>query len=181
MGVVASGTRYLMGTLRRWERKVERWERALLSKVFPDEPVELLDALRRECDDHAVVCSHSRVVVPNAYEVELSGDVYEELARHGERVGQELTDSLARHGEDKGYEWAGPLAVRVTPSDDVPNGRYRVTSAPTPQVRADAFAATEETATEETGAGEAGAEETRAEETGEAEGADGEATSVPRR
>ncbi|GAA2431376.1 DUF3662 domain-containing protein [Streptomyces macrosporus] len=142
-----------MGALNRWERKVERWEQALLSKVFGDEPVELLDALRHECDSHAVVCSHSRVVVPNAYEVELPGEVYEELERRGGRIGQELTDSLARHGESKGYEWAGPLAVRVTASDHVPNGRYRVTSSPAPQVRVDAFAApegeTEERTTEE--------------------------------
>ncbi|MDG9703530.1 DUF3662 domain-containing protein [Streptomyces sp. DH37] len=129
-----------MGTLNRWERKVERWERSLLARVFRKEPVELLDALRRECDDHAVVCSHSRVVVPNAYEVELPGAVHGKLTRRCGQIGQVLADSLARHGENEGYEWAGPLTVRVTVSDDVPNGRYRVTSSPTPNVRADAFA-----------------------------------------
>ncbi|MEV6653633.1 DUF3662 domain-containing protein [Streptomyces sp. NPDC051219] len=129
-----------MGTLSRWEQAVERWENALLAKVFRSDPVELLDALRRECDGHAVVCSKSRVVVPNAYNVELADGVYEELARRGSQVGQALTDSLARHAERSGYEWAGPLTVHVAKSSHVPNGRYRISSNATPNIRADGFA-----------------------------------------
>lgn len=128
-----------MGTLIRWEKALERWQDALLAKVFRSEPVELLDALRRECDEHAVVCSQTRVVVPNAYEVELEADVYEEVTRRGSRVGQALTDTLARHGEESGYEWAGPLTVHVTSSADLPNGRYNVSSSVMPNVRADTF------------------------------------------
>ncbi|MGW7210621.1 FhaA domain-containing protein, partial [Streptomyces sp. NPDC054837] len=56
-----------MGTLTGWERTLERVEEALLAQIFPKEPVEVVDALRRECDSQAVVCSRSRVVVPNAY------------------------------------------------------------------------------------------------------------------
>ncbi|OKK03926.1 forkhead-associated protein [Streptomyces sp. CB03234] len=129
-----------MGALTRWERALERWQSALVSKARHHEPVELLDALRRECDDHAVVCSESRVVVPNAYEVELDTAVHEELLRHGAGdVGQELTDVLARHGEQRGYEWAGPLTVRITPATRPPDDPYRVSSSPMPHVRADAF------------------------------------------
>ncbi|WP_031079273.1 DUF3662 domain-containing protein [Streptomyces sp. NRRL S-118] len=126
-----------MGELKRWERAIEQFEQTLIAKVFGREPVEVLDALRRECDDHAVVCSHSRVVVPNVYVVELADDVHAEVDRNAESVGQELTDSLARHGERKGYEWAGPLTVHITGSAHVPNGRYRVTCAPMPRIRAD--------------------------------------------
>ncbi|ATW46972.1 DUF3662 domain-containing protein [Streptomyces xantholiticus] len=129
-----------MGTLIRWERALERWQDALLAKAFRSEQVELLDALRHECDSHAVVCSQSRVVVPNAYEVELDPDVYRELRRRGGRVGQALTDVLVRHGDANRYEWAGPLTVRVVPSAGLPNGRYRVTSSVMHHVRVDAFA-----------------------------------------
>ncbi|MFJ8667632.1 DUF3662 domain-containing protein [Streptomyces sp. NPDC093600] len=130
------------GRLTRWERSLERWQSALLSKARRREPVELLDALRRECDAHAVVCSESRVVVPNAYEVELDTKVHETLMRHGGAdVGQALTDDLARHGERKGYEWAGPLAVRVTPTRRPSGDPYRVSSGPMAHVRADAFPA----------------------------------------
>jgi hypothetical protein len=115
-----------------------RWE-ALWARVVDKEPVELVDALRRECDSNVVVCSESRVVVPNAYEVELADHVYDELTRHGSRVGQELTDSLLRHAEEKGYEWAGPLTVHLTRSSRVPNGRYRVTSAVMTHVSAQGF------------------------------------------
>ncbi|MFE7776292.1 DUF3662 domain-containing protein [Streptomyces sp. NPDC057445] len=129
-----------MGTLSRWERAIERFERSLFAKAQSSEPVELLDALRRECDDHAVVCSLNRVVVPNVYTVELARDVFEELTQHGESVGQELTDTLARHGESKGYEWAGPLTVRITGATEVPNGRYRLTSRPMSRIEAGALA-----------------------------------------
>ncbi|MFJ4847114.1 MULTISPECIES: DUF3662 domain-containing protein [unclassified Streptomyces] len=129
-----------MGMLRRWERAIERWEQALYAKVFDHEPVELLDALRRECDGHAVVCSASRVVVPNVYTVELAAPVHEELGSDRERVGEALTDALQRHAERRDYEWAGPLAVHITRAARLPNGRYRVVSSPMRQIRADVIA-----------------------------------------
>ncbi|MBT2441812.1 DUF3662 domain-containing protein [Streptomyces sp. ISL-36] len=130
------------GELTRWERVLERWESALVPGSHRREPVELLDALRHECDSQAVVCSESRVVVPNAYEVELDARVHEELVRQGGGdVGEALTDHLARHGERKGYEWAGPLAVRITPTARRSGSPYRVSSIPMPHVRADDFPA----------------------------------------
>ncbi|MFC7882745.1 DUF3662 domain-containing protein [Streptomyces sp. NPDC057376] len=112
---------------------------ALWARVFDKDPVELLDALRTECDSKAVVSPAGRVMVPNAYDVALAGAVHDELTRRGGRVGPVLTDSLARHAERRGYEWAGPLAVHVTRSDDVPGGRYRVASGVLPHVSADGF------------------------------------------
>lgn len=121
------------------ERAMERFGASLLAQFRHKEPVELLAALRRECDDHAVVCSESLVVVPNAYGVELPESVHQELERNGGRVDQLLTDSLLRHGESRGYAWAGPLAVHVTKAPSVPNGRYRVTSRVMRHVRAESF------------------------------------------
>ncbi|MEW9519862.1 DUF3662 domain-containing protein [Streptomyces tubercidicus] len=117
-----------MGILRRWERVVEDCESALVAKIFRTDPVQMLDALRRECDDHAIVCSQSRVLVPNDYTVELAEQVHDVLAARGGEVGRQLTDVLARHAADCGYEWAGPLTVHVTRAE-VPNGRYRISSA----------------------------------------------------
>ncbi|MGW0336209.1 DUF3662 domain-containing protein [Streptomyces sp. NPDC003011] len=128
-----------MSAISALERALEnRWE-ALWARVVDKEPVELLDALRRECDNNVVVCSETRVVVPNAYDVELADHVHDELTRRGSRVGQELTDSLLRHAEHKGYEWAGPLTVHITRSSDVPNGRYRVASSVMTHVSAQGF------------------------------------------
>jgi hypothetical protein len=121
------------------ERALERFGVTLLAHVRHKEPVELVEALHRECDEHVVVCSESRVVVPNAYDVELAEFAFEEMERNGDRIDQVLTESLLRHGERKGYEWAGPLAVHVTKSRHVPNGRYRVGSRVMHHVRADAF------------------------------------------
>ncbi|MET9458941.1 DUF3662 domain-containing protein [Streptomyces canus] len=128
-----------MGALSTLEQAMEHGWEALWARVLGREPVELLEALRRECDSHIVVCSESRVVVPNAYDVELADFAYDELVRRGSNVGQALTDSLARHGERQGYEWAGPLTVHISRSDHVPNGRYRVTSGAMPHVSAEGF------------------------------------------
>ncbi|MEV7083200.1 DUF3662 domain-containing protein [Streptomyces sp. NPDC093516] len=128
-----------MGALSALEQALEnRWE-ALWARVLDKEPVEVLDALRRECDANAVVCGEGRVMVPNAYDVELPDDVHEHLARSGTDVGEALTDSLSRHAERRGYEWAGPLAVHVARCPEVPNGRYRVASRVMPHVSADGF------------------------------------------
>jgi hypothetical protein len=123
-----------------WERALERFQNRLLGHLFPKDPVELLDALRRECDRHAVRCGRNRILAPNAYAVELDPEVHERLAGTGDRVGMLLTDRLARHGARNGYEWAGPLAVHITRAADVPNGRYRVAGRVMPHVRADGFA-----------------------------------------
>ncbi|MFF1451222.1 DUF3662 domain-containing protein [Streptomyces sp. NPDC058274] len=128
-----------MSALTGLERALERLGGTLLARVRHKEPVELVEALHRECDEHVVVCSESRVVVPNAYDVELAEFAFEEIERNGDRIDQVLTESLLRHGERKGYEWAGPLAVHVTKSRHVPNGRYRVGSRVMHHVRADAF------------------------------------------
>ncbi|WP_405530107.1 DUF3662 domain-containing protein [Streptomyces canus] len=128
-----------MGALSTLEQAMEHGWEALWARVLDREPVELLEALRRECDSHVVVCSESRVVVPNAYDVELADFAYDELVRRGSSVGQALTDSLAGHGERQGYEWAGPLTVHISRSGHVPNGRYRVTSGAMPHVSAEGF------------------------------------------
>ncbi|OEJ30297.1 DUF3662 domain-containing protein [Streptomyces subrutilus] len=121
-----------MGTLKGWERAIERAEQAVAEKLFGNDAVEaeVVEALLRTCDEQTVVCSSHRTVVPNVYTVELPPHVYAEIGPHLTVVGQELTDRLARHGERKDYEWAGPLAVRLAAAEDVPNGRYQVRCAP---------------------------------------------------
>lgn len=128
MSMASIGQATVMGMLRRLERAVEDCESALLAKIFRTDPVQLFDDLRQECDEHAVVCSRHRVLVPNDYTVELAPEVHDALAARGGEVGQQLTDVLARHAVERDYEWAGPLTVHVTAAE-VPNGRYRVSSA----------------------------------------------------
>ncbi|MGW6858370.1 DUF3662 domain-containing protein [Streptomyces xanthophaeus] len=121
-----------MGTLKGWERAIERAEQALVEKLFGSDAMEaeVVEALLRTCDEQAIVCSSQRTVVPNVYTVELPSPVYAEIGPHLTVVGQELTDRLERHGERASYEWAGPLTVRLAAAEHVPNGRYQVRCAP---------------------------------------------------
>ncbi|MER7828388.1 DUF3662 domain-containing protein [Streptomyces sp. NPDC096097] len=121
-----------MDTLKGWERAIEQAEQAWVEKLFgiEAEEAEVVRALLRTCDEHAVVCSSRRTVVPNVYTVELPPPVYAEMSPHLTVVGQELTDRLALHGERQGCEWAGPLTVRLDAAEQIPNGRYQVRCAP---------------------------------------------------
>ncbi|MFJ4776416.1 DUF3662 domain-containing protein [Streptomyces sp. NPDC088762] len=133
-----------MGTLKGWERAIERAEQALAEKLFgSDAEAEVVEALLRTCDEQAVVCSSRRTVAPNVYTVELPLPVYAEIGPHLTVVGQELTDRLARHGEREGYEWAGPLTVRLAVAEHVPNGRYQIRCAPMAHITAAPLSAPE--------------------------------------
>jgi hypothetical protein len=128
-----------MSALTALEQTLENRWGALWARLRDKEPVELVDALREECDSNVLVCGEGRKMAPNAYAVELDHSVHDELVRRGSRVGQALTDSLVRHGERRGYTWPGPLTVHVTRSAHLPNGRYRVTSTVMTHVSADGF------------------------------------------
>ncbi|MFD3547316.1 DUF3662 domain-containing protein [Streptomyces sp. NPDC058655] len=128
-----------MNALSRWEQAVERRQDALLARIRGHGPVELVEALQRECDEQIVVCSRSRVVAPNAYEIDLPPDIYRKIARHVRKIGLQLTDALVRHAEERDYEWAGPLAVRLRSADLEAGARYRISSAATPHISANAF------------------------------------------
>ncbi|MFH8749581.1 DUF3662 domain-containing protein [Streptomyces rimosus] len=142
-----------MGLLTRMEKTVEHWESALVDKVLGNDPVELCDDLRRECDGHAVVAAHDRVLVPNAYKVELAPAVHEQLGEREAQIGQELTDVLARHAAEHRYEWAGPLTVHVTRAEEPLDGRYRISSQAMPNIPADAFSGTPPAAPRTTASG----------------------------
>ncbi|HET9381363.1 MAG TPA: DUF3662 domain-containing protein [Streptomyces sp.] len=134
-----------MSALTAWEQALENRWAALWARFRDKEPVELVEALREECDSNVLVCGAGRTMAPNAYAVQLDPAVHDELARRGSRVGQALTDSLLRHGERRGYVWSGPLTVQVTRCAHVPNGRYRVTSTVMSHVSADGFPGADDT------------------------------------
>ncbi|MGW1893899.1 FhaA domain-containing protein [Streptomyces sp. NPDC002004] len=117
-----------MGFFKRCEDTLEGWETGLARWVRGRDPVELFDALRRHCDEHAVVCSPGRTLVPNAYRIELAAGVHARLGHVDQEVCLELTDVLAQHGARRGYEWAGPLTVCVTEAAGALVRRYRISS-----------------------------------------------------
>ncbi|MGZ6791984.1 MAG: DUF3662 domain-containing protein, partial [Mycobacteriales bacterium] len=62
-----------MGVLQRFERRLEGLVECAFSKAFGCcvEPVEVAAALTREAEDKKAIVAAGRVLVPNAYTVEL--------------------------------------------------------------------------------------------------------------
>ncbi|MGZ6792080.1 MAG: DUF3662 domain-containing protein, partial [Mycobacteriales bacterium] len=62
-----------MGVLQRFERRLEGLVEGAFAKAFGGwvEPVEVAAALTREAEDKKAIVAAGRVLVPNAYTVEL--------------------------------------------------------------------------------------------------------------
>ncbi|MGI5351349.1 FhaA domain-containing protein [Streptomyces sp. CA-250714] len=118
------------------EARMERLSGSLW-RLFPrpaGEPVEVLEALRRECDAKAVIVGRDRTVVPNAFELELPAESYARLADEAGAVGERLASEVRRHAAERHFSFAGPVAVRLRPPRDGNElHRYRLHSSITPR------------------------------------------------
>lgn len=119
-----------MGVLQRFERRLETLVEGAFAKVFKGEvhPREIALALQREADDRRAIVSEDRVLVPNAFVVELSPHDHERLAPYSEPLAEELTAMLREHAEEQGYAFLGPLKLGFELSDDLDTGIFRVRS-----------------------------------------------------
>ncbi|MCX4820942.1 DUF3662 domain-containing protein [Streptomyces sp. NBC_01142] len=84
--------------------------------------------LRRQCDDNALILSRRRVVVPNAFVIELLPEIHRRLAAHALPVEPHLVNQVRRHAAEHGYTFAGPVAVDLCPSAGGTTVRFRIHS-----------------------------------------------------
>ncbi|WP_327659430.1 MULTISPECIES: DUF3662 domain-containing protein [unclassified Streptomyces] len=121
------------------ERTMERWTDTMWSRLLPPRRKrgEVVSILRRHCDDRALILGRQRVLVPNAFVVELPQPVHLQLAAHSGDVSRHLAVQVRRHAAESGYTFAGPVAVHLEPSTSTTLGRFRVHSriAPIPARR----------------------------------------------
>ncbi|MFI6089595.1 DUF3662 domain-containing protein [Streptomyces sp. NPDC051218] len=119
-----------MGLLSTVEQTMERWTSALWARVIPSprRPGEVVAILQRECDDNALILDRQRVLVPNAFVVELPSESHRRLTAHTDEVSRHLVGHVCRHAAEHGYTFAGPVAVALQPSGDESVGRFLVRS-----------------------------------------------------
>ncbi len=118
-----------MGLFDKLEQRLERGVNGAFARAFRAEvqPVELASAIRRAMDDRATSAGkNKRQVVPNLFEVELSGTDYDLLTAHADQLSDELKASAAEHAETQRYSPGGPLTVNFSRHEELETGVFRI-------------------------------------------------------
>src|SRR4051794_34349012 len=89
-------------------------------------PVELGRRLVREMDDNRTVDVRGRTVVPNHFEVELSGTDFEQFAEIHDTLTRELADAARDYARDEGYTFLGPVTVELVQDDGMHTGAFQI-------------------------------------------------------
>ncbi|MFF4277078.1 FhaA domain-containing protein [Streptomyces sp. NPDC001536] len=126
-----------MGLFEASERVMERWTTSLWGLLLPakQERGEAVDILLRQCDDNTVIVGRQRVVVPNAFVVELLPEIHHQLLASDLPVAPVLSTEVRRHAAEQGYTFAGPVAVDLRPAPSDMTARFRIHSRITPAGR----------------------------------------------
>ncbi|MEU6994963.1 DUF3662 domain-containing protein [Streptomyces sp. NPDC046465] len=119
-----------MGLIHTVEQAIERWTSALWAPLIPTprHPTEVVAILQRECDDHALILDRERVLVPNAFVIELPAESHSRLTAHSAEVSRQLVNHVCRHAAEHRYTFAGPVSVALRPSNSESVGRFQIRS-----------------------------------------------------
>ena len=119
-----------MGVLQRFERRLEGLVQGAFAKAFGGwvEPVEIAAALTREAEDRRAIVAAGRVLVPNAYVVELSPADTERLGEYDEPLRTELAAMVAEAAQEHGWSFVGPVEVAFEEVAELDTGAFRVRS-----------------------------------------------------
>ncbi len=127
-----------MKSLAALEHTMERWSNALWTLLIPlarnqHDHADVVRTLCRECDDRALILDRRRVLVPNAFVIELPPQSHQQLAGTSRQLGAHLSNHVRRHAAEQGYTFAGPVAVQLIPVQEDTIGRFRVRSRIAPE------------------------------------------------
>jgi hypothetical protein len=120
-----------VGVLQRFERRLEGLVQGAFARAFGGwvEPVEVAAALTREAEDKKAIVAAGRVLVPNAYTVELGPSDAERLREYDEPLRKELADMVAENAQEQGWSFVGPVEVTFEEVGSLDTGAFRVRSA----------------------------------------------------
>ena len=119
-----------MGVLQRFERRLEGLVEGAFAKVFKGvvEPVEVAGALQREAENRKAIVGQGRVLVPNAYTVELGSSDSERLQPYAPALCREFESMVREHAQERGWSFVGPVRVELERTDELDTGMFRVRS-----------------------------------------------------
>ncbi len=120
-----------MGVLQRFERRLEGLVEGAFARVFGGvvQPVEVASALQREAADKKAIVGAGRVLVPNAYVVELGDHDFTRMTEYDEPLRAELASMVREHAQEQGWSFVGAVRVSFEKVDELDTGVFRVRSA----------------------------------------------------
>ncbi|MDT0478809.1 FhaA domain-containing protein [Streptomyces doebereineriae] len=72
--------------------------------------------LLRQCDNNTLIVGRQRIVVPNAYVVDVFPAIHQQLLASNPPVAPALANEVRRHAAEQGYIFVGPVAVDLHPA-----------------------------------------------------------------
>ncbi|WP_406121465.1 DUF3662 domain-containing protein [Streptomyces canus] len=119
-----------MGFLQAGEHVMERWTTSLWGLLLPakQERGEAVAILLRQCDNNTLIVGRQRIVVPNAFVVEVFPAIHQQLLASNPPVAPALANEVRRHAAEQGYVFAGPVAVDLRPALSDMTVRFRIHS-----------------------------------------------------
>jgi hypothetical protein len=119
-----------VGVLQRFERRLEGLVEGAFARVFGGvvQPVEVAAALQREAADKKQIVGQGRILVPNAYTVELGPTDLERFAEWDAPLRAELAGMVEEHASDQGWSFVGDVSVAFERVESLDTGVFRVRS-----------------------------------------------------
>ena len=119
-----------MGVLQRFERRLEGLVEGAFARVFGGvvQPVEVAAALQREAADQKQIVAQGRVLVPNAFVVELGRTDLERFGEWDAPLRAELAGMVSEHAADQGWSFVGDVTVDFEEREELDTGVFRVRS-----------------------------------------------------
>ena len=119
-----------MGVLQRFERRLESLVEGAFARVFGGvvQPVEVAAALQREAADKKQIVGQGRVLVPNAFVVEVATTDLERFGEWDEQLRKELAGMVSEHAQEQGWSFVGPVQVAFEQVEELATGVFRVRS-----------------------------------------------------
>jgi hypothetical protein len=96
-----------------------------VSSAASSSPVEVAGALQREAADKKQIVGQGRVLVPNAFVVELSATDLERFGEWDAPLRSELAGMVAEHAREQGWSFVGDVDVQF---EQVRRARHRASS-----------------------------------------------------
>jgi len=116
--------------LQRFERRLEGLVEGAFARVFGGvvQPVEVAAALQREAADNKQIVGQGRVLVPNAFVVEMGSSDLARFAEWEQALRDELAAMVGDSAREQGWSFIGQVTVLFEQVDELGVGVFRVRS-----------------------------------------------------